>query len=225
MSRTPGFNRFFKAVLVASTAMIAPGGIVVAQAQSTAQAGAVSFNIPSQSLTASLTAFARQTGIRIAYPAALASGKSAPALRGSFTSTEALGHILAGSGLAEARLSTSRYLIVLRKKTVAAAEVTVDASDDEVSFNLINVGPFVEGFSNAVRKAESLPHDGDYACHILRIAPLYVMALWLEPLDGGETIIVPIKPAPDLLLTADSYSEEEFLNALRQPALDLDTRI
>ncbi len=99
MSGTPGFNRFFRAVLIASTAMMAPGGIAIAQAQSTAQAGAVSFNIPSQSLTASLTAFARQTGIRIAYPAALTSGKSAPALRGSFTSAEALGHILAGSGL------------------------------------------------------------------------------------------------------------------------------
>lgn len=99
MSGTSGQYRFLKALLVASAAVMPLGFVAGAQAQSATQAATARFDIPAQSLTGSLTAFARQTGIKIAYPAALTAGKSAPALRGSFTSADALGQLLAGSGL------------------------------------------------------------------------------------------------------------------------------
>lgn len=99
MSGTSGQYRFLKALLVASAAVMPLGFVAGAQAQSATQAATARFDIPAQSLTGSLTAFARQTGIKIAYPAALTAGKSTPALRGSFTSADALGQLLAGSGL------------------------------------------------------------------------------------------------------------------------------
>lgn len=98
-----------RACLVASTMLVAPhlGG---AQAQ---PAGATqrSFDIPAQPLGAALTAFARQTGIQFAYPASLTSGRTSPALRGSFSPEDALARLLAGSGLVYAFTGPTRVTI------------------------------------------------------------------------------------------------------------------
>lgn len=98
-----------RACLVASTMLVAPH-LGVAQAQ---PAGAVqrSFDIPAQPLGAALTAFARQTGIQFAYPASLTSGRTSPALRGSFAPEDALARLLAGSGLVYAFTGPTRVTI------------------------------------------------------------------------------------------------------------------
>jgi len=57
------------------------------------------FDIPAQPLAAALDSFARSSGWQVGYPAALAQGKTAPALRGSFTPTDALARLLNGTGL------------------------------------------------------------------------------------------------------------------------------
>lgn len=70
------------------------------QAQSlTAGRAVTAFDIPAQPLSSALTAFARQSGLKLAYPASLTAGKSAPALRGSLGREESLQRLLAGSGL------------------------------------------------------------------------------------------------------------------------------
>ncbi len=92
-------GHLLKAFLIASAA-IAPTGYVAAQSRmpiSTENTRA--FNIPAQRLSSALTAFARQSGIRLAYPSSLAVGKSAPAIQGSFASADVLGRLLAGTGL------------------------------------------------------------------------------------------------------------------------------
>lgn len=96
MLRAARRHTFLKAMLIASTAYLSAGGAGWSQP---AEDKAATFNLPAQSLTSALTQLARQTGIKIAYPASLASGKSAPALRGAYKRTDALEKLLEGSGL------------------------------------------------------------------------------------------------------------------------------
>ncbi len=142
MSGISGQKRFLKAVLVASTALIPLGQVVGAHAQSTTQASTVAFNIPAQSLTSALTAFARQTGVKIAYPASLTAGKSAPALRGSYTNEQALIQLLAGTGLAHRFTSASAVTIVDPSAAVGNGTVAADSS---LVLDTINVEGRISG--------------------------------------------------------------------------------
>ena len=101
MSKAFGGCRPLRTLLLAATAITALAEMPQAQAQQPAatQGNTVKFNIPSQSLTSALTAFARQSGVRLAYPASLTAGKSAPALNGRLSREAALTHLLGGSGL------------------------------------------------------------------------------------------------------------------------------
>lgn len=129
--------------------------------------------------------------------------------------------ILAGKGLEAAALSGSRYLVAEGTKSVAAAEVRTDATGKNPAFHLVNEGPFVSGFEKAVRFAEALPHKGEYACHLLRIAPLYIIALWLKPTNGTKDIVIPLEPAPGYL-QAREYTPAQFLKAVQPHAHPVD---
>lgn len=121
-----------------------------------------------------------------------------------------------GAGLVKARPNGSRYLVSNGRDVMAAAEVDSDTGD----FRLINTGQFVQGFVDALRYAERQTDTDAYTLHLLRIAPLYVMALWLEAKSGGASKIIPLRPAPGFL-TAPVYTEKEFLAALQEPAEEL----
>ncbi len=101
MSRQTGRNKLLGAVVVATTAVgsLQTAMPALAQQQRSARSGATTFDIPAQSLTAALTAFARQSGLRLAYSASLTQGKSAPAVSGPIPPAEALSQLLSGSGL------------------------------------------------------------------------------------------------------------------------------
>lgn len=76
------------------------GWAPAAQAQTPATAAAAKrFDIPGQPLAAALAAFAEQSGLKLAYPAELLAGKTAPAVQGTLSPDEALARLLAGSGL------------------------------------------------------------------------------------------------------------------------------
>ncbi|KWT65291.1 Iron siderophore receptor protein [Hyphomicrobium sulfonivorans] len=82
-----------------SVSLLALAPALQAQQLSASQSNTVSFNIPAQPLTSALSAFARQSGVKLAYPASLTAGKSAPALSGQYTPDAALSQLLSGSGL------------------------------------------------------------------------------------------------------------------------------
>ncbi|MGE3711272.1 MAG: TonB-dependent hemoglobin/transferrin/lactoferrin family receptor, partial [Hyphomicrobiaceae bacterium] len=105
------------------------------------QGTAVNFNIPAQSLTSALTAFARQSGVRLAYPASLTAGKSAPALNGQFTRSAALSRLLSGSGLVFSFTATNTATIS-DPSAGNAATATVDGA---IALDTIDV----QGGSNA----------------------------------------------------------------------------
>lgn len=59
----------------------------------------VSYHIPTQPLAGALAAFARASGLKIAYPARLTAGKTASGISGPYTRIGALQQLLTGSGL------------------------------------------------------------------------------------------------------------------------------
>ncbi|WP_245648792.1 STN domain-containing protein [Sphingomonas sanxanigenens] len=77
------------AALIASTALAA----------APAQAVTIYFDVPAQSLGQALIAFSKQAKVKIVYPAAKIRGVTAPSVRGTMTRQEALGRLIAGSGL------------------------------------------------------------------------------------------------------------------------------
>ena len=55
------------------------------------------FNIPPQSLSSALNAYADATNVQLSYPAALAEGKQSSGLSGQYTPEQALRKLLGGS--------------------------------------------------------------------------------------------------------------------------------
>ncbi|SEB35509.1 hemoglobin/transferrin/lactoferrin receptor protein [Nitratireductor aquibiodomus] len=120
-----GQSKFLRALLVASTAIVPVCGVVSARAQTTAQVTA--FNIPAQPLAAALSAFANQAGLKLAYPASLASGRTAPAVQGSYSSNEALRRLLSGTGLSH-QINASGTVTIADRVSSAHAPVAADGS-------------------------------------------------------------------------------------------------
>ena len=89
-----------------------------ASAASAAMAADISFNIPSQPLANALMEFSRQSDVNVAASFALVQGKKAPAVQGSMDVNEALGKLLAGSGLKVTKTSDGSFNI---EKVAAAA--------------------------------------------------------------------------------------------------------
>jgi len=72
------------------------------------------FDIPAQPLAGAIITLAEQANLRLIAPQALADGKTAPALKGEYTSAEALARLLEGSDLVFEITADGRLL--LRKK-------------------------------------------------------------------------------------------------------------
>lgn len=72
-----------------------------AQTQAIAEDGQVrvAYDIPAQDLTSALTQYARQSDLRVLYPANRLAGRAAPQVRGSYTRDEALQRLMSRSGL------------------------------------------------------------------------------------------------------------------------------
>ena len=85
-------------------------------------------DIEEQALGSALKSFAEQSGLQVVYYAALAEGKSAPALRGEYTAIDALDQLLTGSDLTYSTVDERTY-------TIAAAPAAVNQRGDRDSGN------------------------------------------------------------------------------------------
>jgi len=117
--------------------------------------------------------------------------------------------------LRSARLVGWRYLVEHAGTPVAAAEVGIDGK-----FSQFNEGPFVTATIEAVQLAERHPttSDSSYAVRLIRVPPLYVMALWLHDERGGDDFIFPMPPTPPYLEPNRPYKGDEFANLLAEDA-------
>ncbi|MGV6873856.1 TonB-dependent siderophore receptor [Pseudochelatococcus sp. B33] len=112
-----------------------------AQTAATGQASRTSLDIPAQPLSRALVQFSNATGAQLFFDANLVRGKNAPAVRGSLTRSEALGQLLAGSGLVY-RVSGNTVTIT----SSAGANVGVGVDDGSLVLDTITV----EGQSGSV---------------------------------------------------------------------------
>ena len=84
-------------------------------------------DLPSQSLSRSIDALARQFGVGIGLDATLVQGHAAPAVRGDYTLSQALGQALAGSGL-RAVPSGGGMVVVRDGASLTLGAITVTAA-------------------------------------------------------------------------------------------------
>lgn len=144
------------ALAAALTVALAAGHAPLAHARSgaTVAAAPVAINIPAQPLGQALNELARQANLQMTFPAALVAGKNAPAVSGQMTVRQALGRLLAGSGL-EALVGGSS--IVVRQAPpqlggeVVLPMVTVPADGPGPS------NPSIEYLGRETRSATGLP--------------------------------------------------------------------
>jgi len=118
--------RLLSLAVPAVAALFAAGAI--------AQSAALAVDLPAQPLAQSLAALARQADVQILFSTALAEGHRAPAVRGSLSVEDALGRLLAGSGLRLVANSPRTYTIVAAPAPGAEATlppVTVRALADQ----------------------------------------------------------------------------------------------
>src|SRR5690606_34957233 len=78
------------------------------------------FDLPAQSLGASLLAVGQATGTNVAYAPEAVRGKRAQSLRGSFTTAEALSRLLRGSGLVFSTTAGGSYLVAAQSSPNAS---------------------------------------------------------------------------------------------------------
>lgn len=97
--RPPSLPSKHAMLLAAASALAWPMPQAWAQ-QPVAIAARKPFDVPAGTLEEALTAFAQQAGVTLSFDPALVRGKRSAALTGSFTPTQALERLLAGSGLA-----------------------------------------------------------------------------------------------------------------------------
>lgn len=89
-----------------------------------ATADSLFVDLPAQSLNQSIQALARQFQVGIGFDARLDQGRSAPALRGTYTVHQALERVLTGSGLRAVRVG-SGLVLVADNSSATLSEVTV----------------------------------------------------------------------------------------------------
>lgn len=131
-----------------------------------------------------------------------------------------LDELVAGAGLERVHPAGWRYLIMEGGRAVAAAEVDTDTGGNATAVSVVNTGPFVAATREGIQQAEALPdvQQGAFDLTLLRVAALYVIALWLKNSQGGDDIIIPLPPAPPYLTPGQTYRPEEFLQRLRDAA-------
>ncbi|MDO3445468.1 TonB-dependent receptor [Agrobacterium sp. V1] len=123
---------FFRRSLMLGTALalacaVHPLPVHAQSTQTTARERRISFDIPSQPLSRALVAYSSTTGTQLFFDANLARGKSAPAVRGSFTRNDAIAQLLAGSGL-DHRINGSTITITGLNAPAGNGGISADGS-------------------------------------------------------------------------------------------------
>jgi hypothetical protein len=95
-----------------------------------------------------------------------------------------------------------------------------------LKFAGIDVGPFAKKTHDLVEALETsdVVQRGSYELRALRASSVYVMALWLKNLNGGEDIVMQIPSAPGRARIgiggAMPLPPTDFVNSLRSAAAE-----
>ncbi|HTS61031.1 MAG TPA: hypothetical protein VMH28_03350 [Candidatus Acidoferrales bacterium] len=133
-----------------------------------------------------------------------------PALRraaGPLTLTEphqifslGLNDLAAGRALEGAKPTGWRYLVRDTENVLASAETAIREGGAEHVFSAFNASAAVASTVRALQTARGLPEvrGGSFEQRLLRIPALYFTALWMHSTQGGEDLLVPLEPSPDV---------------------------
>src|SRR5258708_25342368 len=136
--------------LLRATASVGSLCVVLCSVPALAQGQTYTFDIPAQSLAASLRDYARVSGQQIIFTNDLVAGYSGRPLHGSYSPGEALSQLLAGTGLVVER-SPSGALMVRRERHAAA--------DEPVLANVVTAPPQRSVAADATPPAASVEQD------------------------------------------------------------------
>jgi hypothetical protein len=116
-------------------------------------------------------------------------------------------------GMDGAAFTGWRYLVADRGRIVASAELAGNTGEAP----LLNGGPYVASTAAAIDDLEQLPEVrvSDFELRLLKVPALYVVAAWLV---GEQRLVVPLAPTPSFVESGRPYSENQFVEALREPA-------
>ena len=130
----------------------------------------------------------------------------------------ALSDLAAGKGLTNAHVTAWRYLLN-DGATTAMAEVTAPKAAQPHTLSMINRGPFISSLVHTVDAAENdATLAGNYEVATINIPGLYVVALWLRAQPPGQSVVIPLDPAPPQLIAGQKYTEAQFADALAPAA-------
>ncbi len=125
--------------LLATAAIVLISSAAAITAQAATPQTAIAYDMPAQPLASAVTALAQRSGFKLAYSASLSQGRTAPALRGSFTPAQALSRLLTGSGLTY-RFTSANTVTIESPSAGGAAVVagaipldTIDVQGDQQS--------------------------------------------------------------------------------------------
>jgi hypothetical protein len=133
--------------------------------------------------------------------------------------------ILGDARLAKARCVAWRFLVQDGARTIGALEFSSDIRGERLRQPSFDTGPFADETRQAADRAEMLSavRVNDFELRVLRAPAVYLMALWLKALGGGEDIVVPLNPGgpnrpPATAGGSFPLSPRDLLRQLREPA-------
>jgi integrase len=122
--------------------------------------------------------------------------------------------LAAADGLRQAEVAGWRYLA--QSGDPCAIEVDDTPEWDGQQLTEIDKGPFVDGLCRLLADQELARQTeaDDLNLSVLRINALGIFAVWLRADDSQKDRIIPLQPAPDYLQPGQTYSVQEFQDAL-----------
>lgn len=148
-------------------------------APAAAAAPTVVLDLPAAPLDQALNALAQRTGVQVVLASSLAAGRTAPAVRGSFTPQRALEQLLAGTGLAARVADGGKTFVVEPAPAAPARAPAASLGEVQVTAQTDREGP-TEG-------------NGSYTTPITRTAT----GLTLSPRDTPQSISVVTRERMD----------------------------
>lgn len=84
----------------------------------------------------------------------------------------------------------------------------------------IQQGPFVQGFTDEIRRlsSDAALRAWDFEPRLLRVPAIYVVAIWLHEARSSGDLFIPLPPVNRALQAGHRYDRAEFESALERAA-------
>lgn len=188
------------ATLLVSTAIGVDLAVTYREAAAQTQAQ-TSFSIPAGPLSRALTAFGRQAGVQVTYLASAAAGKTSSGFSGSATREQALGRILAGSGLIYSFPNATT--VAISNPTIGSGNVSADGSTVLDTITVQGKGATTEGTGSYSADESTIGKTSES----LRETPQSVSVITTQQIrdKGMTTLTDALEAAPGITVTPDEY--------------------